>query len=1678
MATPEIGVEHEDGKWNDSTGAYTGDEVSPERASGSEMDEQRKQQMAYQYLCHLEEAKLWMEACLKEELPPTTELEEAFRNGVFLAKLGNFFSPETVPLRKIFDKEFKVVNTRGLHFRHTDNINYFMNSCGKVGLPKVFFPETTDIYDRKNMPKLIYCIHALSLFLFKLGLAPQIQDLYGKAKFTEEQISAMRKELEKYGIQMPAFSKIGGILESEMPVDEAALHAAVIAINDAIDHKDANGTLEALHNPSAHLVDISPDNAEEYQEALYQAKATKAAQALAKSPSKEGMDIYDTLLTQAEIQGNVSQVNDAIKRKKAEEALIQAVREVNQAVNNNDEEALTIALSNKAAKLTGFTKENGSWYMKLLEEKRNIKQEHTGLSDVDLTQTEIQEAINAANDLAEQHRQMEDIVHCINKSIDMGTVEETHTLIQKQEGMFPKVLTRSAFLYHDGLYKAKQQSLQESNEVCLSHQAICDQLSVLTAVAAINEAIENENSTQLIEKMNHANAGLTSVDESLCNRYLSYLISVKEDKAQECGVGKDDLTKLEIQICVEYMNTVVQEEHDLISAIAVINEAVDKEDHQSTLQALQAVAAKLSGIVPENSQLYQKLLYTQKMAKAAKADEGTAELWHDEIQRSLDSANRYCDEAQHLAEGVMAINQAIDAQDEKLLIAALTYPRANIYGVTSQCIQQYLEELKKIKDSKKEASSNSVWLEQKISQGYLYYYNTENKESCWEKPDDMINNSAVLTREEIQGVISRVTGQYDRWVHMESNEPLIIKLQSHWKGYLARKAYKERQTFIKEHLPAIIKIQAFVRGFIQKLKYRRRLNELHSHPEEVVKIQSWMRMSLARKKYLERRKYFKDHNSAIVKIQAWLRANVAQNDYRKLISMQDPPVKTVRKFLHLLEHSDADFEEELDLQKLRAQVVTEIRSNQQLENDLSLMDIKIGLLVRNRITLQDVIHHGKNLKREKQDMSTAMQRTKGIKSLSKESHEKLEAYQNLFYLLQTNPVYLAKLIFAMPQSKFTKFMESVILTLYNYASNPREEYLLVKLFDTALKEEIASKVDQMQDIVTGNPAVIRMLVHFNRGTRGQSSLRELLQPLVEGVLNDKNLSINTNPLEVYKAWINQTESETGTASKLPYDVEPEQALKHPEVRERIEAAMKSLTEVTDTFLSSIVQSGHKIPYGMRYVAMSLRVALAEKFPDAAESEILKVVSNLIYYRYMNPAIVAPDAFDIVSMGVDKGLTADQRRNLGSIAKILQYAASNKMFGGESAHLSPLNGYIAEAHQRFKRFFLEVSNVEEPEGHFNIDEYTDVVMVTKPVIYISVQEICDTHMLLLDHRDEIAPDPNDPLHELLDDLGDAPSVDALIGETSPVDEEQVMSHHSKTEISLTLTNKFEVPDDDDSDMRALFVRTKRMIVDVLKIQAGDNLTEILETPATDEQEEEHTRSMKLRELNEENKSKSHGNVARSTSAYGDNKLPLEGLKRKIIRNLRMLESQGVVTIKNDYQDIINAIAKDIRNQRRYRQRRRQEKKKLGQTLESLHSKSQFYEEQIDYYNQYIRVCLDNLSKKGKKPRAKQQKGKEDVYRGEIKYTAQRLYEKGVILEIEGLPPSQFKNVMFDIKSADEVGVFEVSAKFMGVAMEKVELVFQDLLQLQYEGVAVMKMFGRAKINVNLLIFLLNKKFYGK
>ncbi|XP_074711556.1 ras GTPase-activating-like protein IQGAP2 isoform X5 [Strix uralensis] len=1408
--------------------------VDDKRLSAEEMDERRRQNIAYEYLCHLEEAKRWMEVCLEEELPPTTELEEGLRNGVYLAKLAKFFAPNVVSGKKIYDVEQTRYKRSGLHFRHTDNTVQWLRAMESIGLPKIFYPETTDVYDRKNIPRMIYCIHALSLYLFKLGLAPQIQDLLGKVDFTEEEISNMRKELEKYGIQMPPFSKIGGILASELSVDEAALHAAVIAINEAVEKGIAEQTIATLRNPNAMLLNVDEELAQDYQNELFEAKRRKESNARLKNGtiSEEERDVYEELLTQAEIQGNINKINRII-------------------------------------------------------------------------------------------------------------------------------------------------------------------------------------------------------------------------------------------------------------AIGNINEAIDQGNPEKTLETLLLPSAKLQDVRPVNARHYQDVLHHAKAQKCKESQDESALLWLDEIQKGINYANNNIKEVAILAVGTSMINKSLEKGDSQPILMILQ----SKFGlrVISECAEIYFRNLSEAKNLKiREDSNESPWIKLVMKNRYDYYYNVETEESACVAPEGVVPKTSWLTGAEIQSIVGQVTADYNREQLWLANENLIVELQARARGFLVRKNYQERKAYLQNQEPSAIKIQAYWKGFKQRKSYVDRLKLLQGNVAAIVKIQSWVKMWLAKRAYRKRLQYFKDHNDEIVKIQAFLRANKAREDYRTLIGAENPPLTVLRKFAYLLDQSDLDFQEELEVTRLREEVVTKIRSNQQLEKDLNLMDIKIGLLVKNRITLQDVVLHNKKLNKKSKSQleEMVMVDKQGIKGLSKERRKKLEAYQNLFYLLQTNPTYLAKLIFQMPQNKSTKFMDTVIFTLYNYASNQREEYLLLKLFKTALEEEIHSKVDQIQDIVTGNPTVIKMVVSFNRGARGQNTLRQLLAPVVKEIMEDKSLIINTSPVDVYKSWVNQLEMQTGEASKLPYDVTTEQALTHTEVVSKLESSIQSLRAVTDKVLTSIFSSLNMMPYGMRYIAKVLKSSLHEKFPGATEDELLKIVGNLLYYRYMNPAIVAPDGFDIIDMTAGGQIHPDQRRNLGCVAKVLQHAASNKLFEGESEHLSSMNTYLSLTYQKFRNFFQAACDVPEPEEKFNIDEYSDMVTLSKPVIYISIEEIINTHSLLLEHQDAIATEPNDLLNELLEGLGPVPDVESFLGEgaVDPNDpnRESTLNQLAKTEISLSLTSKYELREGEDQDLKSLMIKTKRLIVDVIRTQPGDTLLEILETPATAQQESEHLKVVEKRAILD---SKTPEKMKHSQPIFEGGQLPIEQKKRKIQRNLRTLEQAGLVSSTTKYQEIINEIAKDIRNQRRYRHHRKTELVKLQQTLNALNSKTAFYEEQINYYNTYIKTCLDNLTRKNSRRSIKldgkeEVKGSKKLKQTSLKYTAARLHEKGVILEIEDLQTNQFKNVLFDITPGEEVGDFEIKAKFLGVEMEKVQLHFQDLLQMQYEGVAVMKMFDKAKVNVNLLIFLLNKKFYGK
>ncbi|KAJ1746876.1 iqgap- protein, partial [Coemansia sp. RSA 1821] len=205
----------------------------------------------------------------------------------------------------------------------------------------------------------------------------------------------------------------------------------------------------------------------------------------------------------------------------------------------------------------------------------------------------------------------------------------------------------------------------------------------------------------------------------------------------------------------------------------------------------------------------------------------------------------------------------------------------------------------------------------------------------------------------------------------------------------------------------------------------------------------------------------------------------------------------------------------------------------------------------------------------------------------------------------------------------------------------------------------------------------------------------------------------------------------------------------------------------------------------------------------------------------------------------------------------------------------------------------------------------------------------------------------------------------------------------------------------------------------------------------------------------------------------------------------------------YQGMLNAIARDIRTKAQRRERRRAEMRRIRITLLNLKEKSDYLESQRQSYEQYLETCTKKLGAGGDSsvghaasrqarrmqsvlPFTRQYFHLRDLQRsgrvprfGSYKYSAEKLYYKGVIVSVEGYPPRQLDKISLTI-SSDEAGVFDVEVSLMGVKMPGggCEIRMQDLLQLQYDNVNTMTLYeGSVVVNTNLLVYLLNKKFFS-
>ncbi|KAF1810753.1 RasGAP-like protein [Eremomyces bilateralis CBS 781.70] len=1443
--------------------------VKPVSAWGASawIDAQRQFLQAYEYLCHIGEAKEWIEDILQNEIPPIVHLEEALRDGVTFAEIVQALKP---------GKPFRIFRHPKLQFRHSDNIALFFNYLHEVELPELFRFELVDLYEKKNIPKVIYCIHALSWLLYRKGIVDfRIGNLVGQLQFADHELEETQKGLDKSGVAMPNFSGMSANFGEPEPEPEP------------VETDEERINRELAENEQV-IVDL-----------------------------------------QAQIRGATTRL------------------------------------------MLGDTMQvfwdNEDW---------------------------------------------------------------TVDLQARIRGDF----ARQIFEYRMGMYRS---------------------------AVELQSAIRGYLARSRLQR--------TQQNWERCEKHILQLQSLIRAKAARADVK---MIKTEVRSHEHGIRDIQAAIRGALARAKVADQYEETRDAQ-TEQGVQWLQAAVRGML------------------ARKSIEAQMDIIHDRRTQTLVTKLQAAARGQAKRRELKAVAQKVQEQSAS--------------WVTLQSQRRGQQQRHSIQTLKEELSSNAPIF--RSLQACCRGAAARKRHDALQLALKGSQPSISLLQCSIRGYLLRSKAFADK-KSLQAASSSIVTIQAASKGYLERQRTYDIICELENHDASVTELQAMARGMLSRISVGRTLTMLDEVEDTIVALQAHSLGMIIRQRFAQKKRFYEENMKKVVKIQSFVRGKQQGQAYKTLVGGKNPPVGTVKNFVHLLNDSDLDFEEEIEMERLRKTVVQHVRQNEMAEVYIDQLDIKIALLVKNKITLDEVIKHQKHFGGHvgnllsNRDVVTSKDPF-DLKALNKNSRRKLEHYQELFFILQTQPQYLARLFKkfreqAMPEQE-CKRMELLMIGLFGFAQKRREEYYLLKLISRSIKEEIDS-CNSIQEYLRGNFFWTRILTNYIRSPRDRKYLRDLLGPIIkEDIVETEGLDLESDPMQIYRSIINNEELRTGQRSRRVPDVPREEAIRDPETRETFIRHLQDLRDIADHFFHQMEDQIHRMPYGIRFIAQQTFELLCQRFPSEPKEGILQLMGNWVWKTYLYPALTQPENWSVV----DRGLSPMHKRNLGEVAKVVGQIANGRLFGGDNVYLQPMNPYISDSLPRMANIWESMITIREAEAHFDIDEFNDLYARTKPTLYVKLTDIFAIHQLIAQDVSFLTGGQDDALREVIRELG------------SPKNNESEMIGVSSTEITLTLNPKLHDMEDPDAALKSLFMETKRCILYIIRVQTGGSLLEIMVRPISAEDDDRWTALVSEEVAQKERDRRRHrrhtntstsdamSTTGHATSALDITALTYAELKRTALENFVTLERHGRLSRHNNYQDLLNSIALDIRTKHRRRIQRTRELEGVKATLAALDEKSEWLDSQLKSYNDYIEQAMITLqNKKGKKrfllPFTKQYNHEKELQRagrvpkfGSFKYSAQNLANKGVLVSWKGYHERQWEKINITI-SSDQVGVFHVegSVGSMMIPGASAMVPLDDLLQAQFNNCQFVNLFGTSgndatggkggegslRLNVNLLVHLLMRKFY--
>ncbi|GJJ77321.1 Ras GTPase-activating-like protein IQGAP2/3 [Entomortierella parvispora] len=717
------------------------------------------------------------------------------------------------------------------------------------------------------------------------------------------------------------------------------------------------------------------------------------------------------------------------------------------------------------------------------------------------------------------------------------------------------------------------------------------------------------------------------------------------------------------------------------------------------------------------------------------------------------------------------------------------------------------------------------------------------------------------------------------------------------------------------------------------------------------------------------------------------------------------------------------------LRELKTKISSQSKKNFVLERDVRYLDSRIALLIQNRMAIAEQREVAEHL--EEADQSDGLF----------PDDRKLQSYGNLFFLLQTEPRHIATLCRLVSLTEIDTLLQTVMFTLYGNQYESREEHLLLTMFQSVLSAQFETATE-FGSLLRANTPVSRMMTTYTRRGPGQSYLKTVLSERINSLIEHKELNLEVNPLKVYEQMINQIEENTGSLpAHLPRGVPPETAAANADVQAIIAPRLSMVMEIANSFLDTILESLDQVPYGIRWICKQIRSLTKRKYPDATDFSICSLIGGFFFLRFINPAIVTPQAY----MLVDGLPSKHPRRTLTLIAKLLQNLANKPSYSKE-AYMMTLNPFVENNKARINRFLNDLCEVGDFYESLEMDQY--MALSKKEInLHITLNELFNTHQLLSQHRDALAPQEKHHLRMCLNELGGAPA--------------QVPRKENKT-IVLPLFSRWETP---IQDLTSSFLQETNITqADIMYMETKSILVQLIRSiPGVADK-----RPLDLMK------------IAETAATTKDAILVRKGIKVKEM----LIELEALNVVDDQFTFMTEEVTEELRHLGNLREKVNEEAASLESVYKTIGDHNNYLRSQLDSYKAYLQNVRMQSGGGGSPGQGsgvgvvtvggkEAKRGKQQVL-GPFKFTHHQLEKDGVIAE-SNVPENRRSNIFFNITSPIP-GTFIIALHYKGrdKAILEMDLKLDDLLEKQQDQVQLLDL-EYVHFNVNKVLALLTKTF---